>query len=214
MKSLKSVLLATAVAGALALSSSAHAVTIYSDLSAWEAAVGSSAAETTTFGATNFADFSSFTTTDGVTIDLAGDGNQRTIGSGWATWCCGYTGQVEDTSNFATSQTWTFVNPVTAFGVFLEPDNFATEPLTMALGSQQLTQDVNGASGAKFFGFVGSGVSSVTFSNGVSDDFAAGDVFTSQSGGGVPEPAAWAMMLVGFAGLGAALRRRQALAGA
>jgi len=43
--------------------------------------------------------------------------------------------------------------------------------------------------------------------------------FTSGSGvfltakadsGGVPEPASWALMLVGFAGLGAALRRRQA----
>uniref|UniRef100_UPI003982F4AA PEPxxWA-CTERM sorting domain-containing protein n=1 Tax=Phenylobacterium sp. TaxID=1871053 RepID=UPI003982F4AA len=28
-------------------------------------------------------------------------------------------------------------------------------------------------------------------------------------GGGVPEPATWAVMLVGFAGIGAALRRRR-----
>ena len=32
--------------------------------------------------------------------------------------------------------------------------------------------------------------------------------------GGVPEPATWAMMLVGFSGLGALLRRRRAAAGA
>jgi hypothetical protein len=36
----------------------------------------------------------------------------------------------------------------------------------------------------------------------------------SFSSGAVPEPATWAMMLVGFAGLGAALRRRPAIAAA
>jgi hypothetical protein len=37
---------------------------------------------------------------------------------------------------------------------------------------------------------------------------ATGDVVTS---GGIPEPATWAVMLVGFAGLGSALRRRRAM---
>ncbi|HEX5261997.1 MAG TPA: PEPxxWA-CTERM sorting domain-containing protein [Phenylobacterium sp.] len=35
---------------------------------------------------------------------------------------------------------------------------------------------------------------------------------TVRTGGGVPEPATWAMMLIGFGGLGAVLRRRRALA--
>jgi hypothetical protein len=35
-----------------------------------------------------------------------------------------------------------------------------------------------------------------------------------QSTGGVPEPASWAMMILGFFGLGEALRRRRALAAA
>ena len=36
------------------------------------------------------------------------------------------------------------------------------------------------------------------------------DTFFTASGGAVPEPASWAMMLVGFGGLGAVLRRRRA----
>jgi hypothetical protein len=41
------------------------------------------------------------------------------------------------------------------------------------------------------------------------NDFALDDIsLSAQSPGGVPEPAAWALMLLGFGGLGAALRRR------
>lgn len=36
--------------------------------------------------------------------------------------------------------------------------------------------------------------------------------FIIKSSGGVPEPAAWALMLVGFGGLGAALRSRRRMA--
>ncbi len=38
------------------------------------------------------------------------------------------------------------------------------------------------------------------------------DITFSTLGGGVPEPASWALMLVGFGGLGAAMRRRRAVA--
>jgi len=37
--------------------------------------------------------------------------------------------------------------------------------------------------------------------------FSNAALYTTGSGGGVPEPATWAMMLVGFAGAGMALRR-------
>lgn len=36
-----------------------------------------------------------------------------------------------------------------------------------------------------------------------------GDIIGGAGGGGVPEPATWAMMIFGFAGIGAALRRRR-----
>ena len=38
----------------------------------------------------------------------------------------------------------------------------------------------------------------------------SGDVFSTDSGHGVPEPASWALMLLGFGGLGAVLRRQRA----
>ena len=42
------------------------------------------------------------------------------------------------------------------------------------------------------------------------DDLAGtADLATTTPGGGVPEPAAWAMMLLGFFGLGSALRARR-----
>jgi hypothetical protein len=72
-------------------------------------------------------------------------------------------------------------------------------------GISTLREDVNGliadtqAAGAKYIiaGQSSEGGSANSATLGVS---------------GVPEPAAWAMMLTGFAGLGAALRRRRALA--
>jgi hypothetical protein len=43
----------------------------------------------------------------------------------------------------------------------------------------------------------------------VDDIRAGGDVFNFEVGGGVPEPASWAMMIVGLGGVGAIVRRRQ-----
>jgi hypothetical protein len=43
----------------------------------------------------------------------------------------------------------------------------------------------------------------------VDDVRAGGNVFNFEVGGGVPEPASWAMMIVGLGGIGAAVRRRQ-----
>jgi hypothetical protein len=53
-------------------------------------------------------------------------------------------------------------------------------------------------------GTANSGAYSFIFSDGIGN--------TAPGGGGVPEPSVWALMLIGFGGLGAALRRRRALA--
>ena len=54
---------------------------------------------------------------------------------------------------------------------------------------------------------------STVFSGGGSWNFyPGGTVELSGANGGVPEPGTWAMMLMGFGGLGAALRRRRAVA--
>ncbi len=49
--------------------------------------------------------------------------------------------------------------------------------------------------------------------NGGSDYFSLEEALTASSiGGGVPEPASWALMLLGFGGIGFAVRRRNGLA--
>jgi hypothetical protein len=42
------------------------------------------------------------------------------------------------------------------------------------------------------------------------NDFALDDIGLSTAPAGVPEPTSWALMLAGFTGLGAMLRRRRA----
>jgi len=74
-----------------------------------------------------------------------------------------------------------------------------------------------GAQATGFFVFdAGAGLDTITInlssSSGVVLYGTDGDGFVPPTGGGVPEPATWAMMLIGFAGLGSALRRRRTAA--
>lgn len=73
------------------------------------------------------------------------------------------------------------------------------------LASYQLTPTF--ASNAKeYFGFTGTGITSATFSH-VGGDWVFIDNLT-YGAGAVPEPASWAMMIIGFGLVGAASRRR------
>lgn len=62
------------------------------------------------------------------------------------------------------------------------------------------------------FNFVGTGSDKVTFAVTTSPDNIDAVVDNVSVQGAVPEPATWAMMLMGFGGLGAVLRRRRGLA--
>jgi hypothetical protein len=73
---------------------------------------------------------------------------------------------------------------------------------------------VNNAGSIDQLGFVFSDGTYFTLSGpayGIND---AGEVVGYLSGGGVPEPSTWAMLLIGFAGLGFACHRRTKLLGA
>lgn len=178
----------------------AKAVTMYTDLASWEAAV-SSWSETTSYGS-NFSDISSYTLNGGVTV--AGDTVEvLQIGNGWSTWSGGYTGQVLWTLG-SDSYDGSLSGSVKGFGLFAEPNPFATYSITLETSGGSVSQLVNGSGGAAFFGWVGPGVTSFEVSSSV--DFAIGDHFVSS---GVPEPSTWAMMLVGFAGLSFAAYRRK-----
>lgn len=80
-------------------------------------------------------------------------------------------------------------------------------------GSASQTVVLANATGLQHFSFNEQNLDSVSFhSTGYYDTFQFDDVGVSPSGvasvGGVPEPATWALMLLGFIGLGAVLRFR------
>jgi hypothetical protein len=204
---LKTALVAATAFGALAIGTASQAaVTTYSSLSAWEAAVGTYA-ETTSLG-DNFSIISGFATTNGVAVTTSG--TVLTIGDGWGTWSGGYTGQVLWAN--ATSANFGLGSAVTGFGMFVEPDDHEVFDITLTTSNGgTITQAVDGNGGAAFFGWTGAGVTSFTLNS--TSDFAAGDFFSAA--GGVPEASTWALMLLGFGGVGATLRasrRRQATA--
>jgi len=159
---------------------------------------------TTSFG-DNFDTITSFTPVGGPTISFA-PSEIRTIGTGWATWCCSYTGQVLYRPG-ASSVTWSFGGPILGFGVYGEPNPFAEYSMTLTTNDGGiLTQTVDGDSGASFFGFVGSGVTSMTVSIAGETDFALGDVYTISA---IPEPEIYAMLAAGLGFMGFVARRRK-----
>jgi len=112
------------------------------------------------------------------------------------------------------SATFTFGSGVNAFGMWLTGlQTVFTSALTVSFndGTSQvfnLPVDVNG--GAQFWGLHDDRTfASVSISNTSNDAWGVDDV-SYGGGGGVPEPAAWALMIGGFGLAGAALRRRRA----
>jgi hypothetical protein len=114
--------------------------------------------------------------------------------------------------------TFNFLTPISAFGAFFGGLQTDTSTIQFNDGSAHsifLPVDP-GAGGFAFVGFndPGATITSVTIDVPF-DLISIDDVrFAAGGGGGVPEPASWAMMLTGFVGLGAVLRRRRALAAA
>ena len=116
-------------------------------------------------------------------------------------------------SLFGGTATFNFLTPINAFGFFvtgLQSNLVAQQTITFTDGSSQIlnTPFATGGGGA-FFGFTdfGASISSVSF-NATNDIVAVDDVrFSSVSA--VPEPAAWAMMLLGFGAMGFTMRRRR-----
>ncbi|WP_380874589.1 PEPxxWA-CTERM sorting domain-containing protein [Sphingomonas sp. DBB INV C78] len=185
------------------MSAPAYAVTFTSSIATWQAVAGSWN-EDQEYG-DEFTDISSVLLDAGPYLNFVGDVEIRTVGSGWATWCCSYTGDVLYTQG-ATSVDVEINPSVSGFGFYAEPNPFAEYLITLELadgsGLQQLVQ---GSSGASFFGWNGPGVTKFTISSSV--DFAFGDFFYY---GAVPEPATWAMMISGFGLVGGAMRRARA----
>lgn len=203
---MKKMILAALAATSALTAVSAQAATTFTDLGAWQAAAGSFNRDTT-YG-TDFTDISSLTLDDGTQLGFAAPANIRTIGSGWATWSGGYTGQVLFNTG-GTTMTIALNSMLGGFGLFVEPDPFGLRNFTMILSDGSTAfASYDGNAGAGFFGFVGNGITSVQLVS--TDDFAVGDIYTTSALAGVPEPATWGMMILGFGAIGGAMRRRKA----
>ncbi|THD60235.1 hypothetical protein [Phenylobacterium sp.] len=122
--------------------------------------------------------------------------------------------------------TFNFATAVDAFGAYLSGvQNFTTDVITFSDGaSQTLTIPEDGTSGSVgalvFVGFTdpGKSISSVTINVGSTttgwDDIGVDDVRYAPvaAGSGAPEPVGWALMLLGFGGVGGLIRGRRARA--
>lgn len=108
--------------------------------------------------------------------------------------------------------TFSFANPIQAFGAYFTGPQFAGLTLTFDDGTAR-SIEIPGVFGADYVGFTdfGRGISQVTF-NAKGDIMALDDV-TFQAAA-VPEPATWALMIGGFGLAGASLRARRRLAAA
>lgn len=178
----------------------------------------------------NVSSGTAFTSVGGVTGTVAtstgGDMQRRDQGNGWGgnfapgatlLWNQGSAGDI----------TFNFTQAVSAVGAQFQADYYGdfTAQITLSDGSTfnvNGNANPNGDNSAPFIGAQNTvaDISSITFhqlSGQGGNDFAIGNlslITGGMTGGGVPEPATWALMILGFGGIGASIRykrRRTAL---
>jgi len=166
-------------------------------------------------GSPLFSDVTTLSTPLGGTLTFDAGMNHRQIGSGWATWSHGYTGDVYF-SNGRTSGTMTLAPGVGAFDFYAEPNPFQSFTITATDSSgATVTQTVSGSGGASGYGFYttdSATISSVSISSSV--DYAVGEFAVAAAGvTAVPEPASCTMLALGALSMaGYTWRRRKAAA--
>ena len=109
---------------------------------------------------------------------------------------------------YGASPTFTFANAVTAFGFYLSGVQVDDITINFFDGGEQSIAVENNGSGVQFFGASGfsSAISSFTLTN-AGDIIGLDDLRYTSVNSAVPEPSIWAMMIVGFFGLGSMVRR-------
>jgi hypothetical protein len=132
---------------------------------------------------------------------------------------CGYNITVAGSkflSIYGGEATFSFANPISSFGAFIAGAQIEGIHFAFTDGSSQ-SVEVPGKYGTSFVGFTDPGKSISSVSLIVGNDILSVDdlhfTFASPGGaGGVPEPASWALMILGFGGVGSLVRRRRFVA--
>jgi hypothetical protein len=146
----------------------------------------------TPFGDDSRAVFTDVTSTEttpiGGVVGFSSSMSLRTIGSGWATWSHGYTGDVYFGGETLLSLTLTMPAGTGAFYFYAEPNRQSNFNVSATSSGQVVQQLTNGFGGANYFGFYGTGgdtISSITISfatgslGGAVGEFGIARAFTS-----------------------------------
>ena len=157
-------------------------------------------------GGSAFAEVSSIDVPEfGGSLDFDASHSLRQIGSGWATWSHGYTGEVFYNNGLLATGYDLNMDGVYAFDAYIEPNPFSVQTFTITAygsdgGMDTVVRDADGSSGAAHFGFYSTGETLTRIEIEGSSDWAIGEWRV-----GTPTPGALA--LLGLAGLTARRRR-------
>lgn len=213
-------ILAALVLAAVATPAQA-AITVFTDRTAFNAAAGALTLETFESFSSEIAFRTAPLTVGGLTFQGFGTGQQgRNIVDipppQFSEFSIGGTNQLSLINNATSRVQVSFASAITAFGGDFGgyQDDILRSRITV-LGSD-VVAPVTAGSTARFFGFISdTPFTSLVFqshqqaaTNG--DGFGLDNIaYGGSATRGVPEPATWALMLLGFGAIGAAMRRRQ-----